>query len=152
MPLLKKMLDLVFSLLYGAPTLRAESQHQEAWSASTYGHLRGYLQRTPYLQVHCEKGESEDGFKHLVWSYRKMFYELFLTCLTRKCQNFTDKLFNFKNFLRNTVKHIAKCLQNPKIRFKDKEYYVLRMVLLYVNNVFFIHPNSIVFFNTKAKE
>ena len=29
-----------FSLLYGTPAPSAESQHPEAWPASTYGHLR----------------------------------------------------------------------------------------------------------------
>ena len=30
-----------FSLLYGTPAPSAESQHPEAWPASTYGYLRG---------------------------------------------------------------------------------------------------------------
>ena len=29
------------SLLYGTPAPSIESQHPEAWPASTYGHLRG---------------------------------------------------------------------------------------------------------------
>ena len=30
---------------------RSECQQAETWPASTYGQLRWYLQRTPYLQV-----------------------------------------------------------------------------------------------------
>ena len=40
-----------FSLLYGMPAPTAERQHPEAWPASIYGHLRGYPQQNPYLQV-----------------------------------------------------------------------------------------------------
>ena len=40
------------SLLYGTPAAPSvERQHPEAWPASTYGHLRGYMWRNPYLQV-----------------------------------------------------------------------------------------------------
>jgi len=35
--------------LYGTPAPSAESQHLEAWPASTYGHLRGVLDNKKLL-------------------------------------------------------------------------------------------------------
>ena len=56
-----------FSLLCGTRALSTKSQDPEAWPARTYGHLRGYLRRTPYWQV---------LYLHLSSS----FYILFNTC------------------------------------------------------------------------